>query len=172
MDVSQGESVADQVHKLLGTPFVDCGIDCVGFEARGCGHNHGTEMPAQVLNDLMTITRAGGAIGIPGLYVTEDPGAADKAAQTGNLSLRLGLGWAKSLSFATGQCPVMKYHAKLAQAIMKDKIHVAKAVNATVISIEDAPKGYMDFDKGAARKYIIDPHATVRKHLGIKGHTF
>ncbi len=54
----------------------------------------------------MTITRAGGAIGIPGLYVTEDPGAHDSAAKTGNLSLRIGLGWAKSISFGTGQCPV------------------------------------------------------------------
>ena len=33
----------------------------------------------------MTFTKAGGAVGIPGLYVTEDPGAVDKAAQTGSL---------------------------------------------------------------------------------------
>ena len=52
-------------------PEVDAAIDCVGFEARGCGHAHSREMPAQVLNDLMLITKAGGGIGIPGLYVTE-----------------------------------------------------------------------------------------------------
>jgi len=34
------------------------------------------------------------SIGIPGLYVTDDPGAKEKAAKQGNLSLRLGLGWA------------------------------------------------------------------------------
>ena len=34
---------------------------------------------------------AGRAIGIPGLYVTEDPGAHDEAAKTGNLSLRRAL---------------------------------------------------------------------------------
>jgi glutathione-independent formaldehyde dehydrogenase len=45
-------------------------------------------------------------LGIPGLYVTEDPGAHEHAAKTGNLSLRIGLGWAKSISFGTGQCPV------------------------------------------------------------------
>ena len=45
------------------------------FEARGCGHDgHKKEMPAQVLNASMAITKAGGKIGIPGLYVTEDPG--------------------------------------------------------------------------------------------------
>lgn len=105
----------------------------------------------------------GGAVGIPGLYVTDDPGAVDDAAKHGNLSLRLGLGWAKSLSFATGQCPVMKYHKKLMNAIMWDRIDISKAVNATVISLDQAPQGYKDFDKGAARKYIIDPHGMIPK---------
>ena len=41
-----------------------------------------------VLNQVMTVTRAAGAIGIPGLYVTEDPGARTRRAKTGNLSLR------------------------------------------------------------------------------------
>lgn len=98
-------------------------------------------------------------MGIPGLYVTEDPGAVDDQAKTGNLSLRLGLGWAKSLSFTTGQCPgtfffekklhftVMKYHRKLMNAILWDRVEIAKAVNATVISLDDAPQGYKDFDK-------------------------
>ena len=35
-------------------------------------------------------------LGIPGLYVTDDPGGVDDAAKTGNLSIRIGLGWAKS----------------------------------------------------------------------------
>ena len=39
------------------------------------------EAPATVLNSLMEITRAAGAIGIPGLYVTDDPGATDAAAE-------------------------------------------------------------------------------------------
>jgi hypothetical protein len=54
----------------VGEPLVDCAVDAVGFEARGCGcSGHQHEQPAQVLNDCMTITRAAGAIGIPGLYV-------------------------------------------------------------------------------------------------------
>ena len=31
----------------------------------------------------MDVTRAGGALGIPGLYVTGDPGAVDEAAKDG-----------------------------------------------------------------------------------------
>jgi len=163
VDLTLPESITEQIDKILGEPVVDCAIDCVGFEARGCGHQHTKEVPAQVLNDVMKVTRVGGAVGIPGLYVTDDPGAADENAKVGSLSLRLGLGWAKSLSFATGQCPVMKYHRKLMNAILYDRIDIAKAVNATVISLDDAPQGYKDFDKGAAKKFIIDPHGLIPK---------
>ena len=137
-DISKGP-LADQLHALLGVPEVDCAVDAVGFEARGCGNSAHKEVPAQVLNDCMSVTRAGGAVGIPGLYVTEDPGAVDAAAKLGNLSIRLGLGWAKSLSFATGQCPVMRYHRNLMRAIYYDRIDVAKVVNATLISLDSAP---------------------------------
>jgi glutathione-independent formaldehyde dehydrogenase len=90
--------------------------------------------------------------------VTEDPGAKDEAARTGNLSLRFGLGWAKSHSFFTGQTPVMKYHRGLMMAVLHDRIRIAKAVNATVIPLDQAAQGYADFDRGVARKFVIDPH--------------
>ena len=111
----------------------------------------------------MEITRAGGALGIPGLYVTGDPGGVDENAKIGMLGIRIGLGWAKSHSFHTGQCPVLEYNRQLMQAILHDKIQIAKAVNVHVISLDEAPKGYQDFDKGAAKKFVIDPHGTLRK---------
>src|SRR3954454_5444203 len=83
VDVSKDTSLGDQIAQILKAPEVDCAVDCVGFEARGHGHNAKTEIPATVLNSLMEICRAGGALGIPALYVTEDPGAADKNAKTG-----------------------------------------------------------------------------------------
>jgi glutathione-independent formaldehyde dehydrogenase len=131
----------------------------VGFEAKGQG---GVEQPAIVLNQLMDVTRAAGAIGIPGLYVTDDPGSKDAAAREGSLSLRFGLGWAKSHSFFTGQTPVMKYNRALMMAVLHDRIHIAQAVNATVISLDEAPRGYADFDRGVARKFVIDPHGLLR----------
>jgi glutathione-independent formaldehyde dehydrogenase len=162
VDLRKKATLGEQIDNILGVPEVDCGIDCVGFEAHGHGSQAGEEHPATVLNSLMTVTRAGGAIGIPGLYVTDDPGAKEQAAKTGNLSIRIGLGWAKSHSFATGQCPVMKYNRQLMQAILHDKIQIAKAVNVTTISLNKAPQGYKDFDKGAAKKYVIDPHGMVK----------
>jgi glutathione-independent formaldehyde dehydrogenase len=148
-------SVSDQIEQILGVPEVDAAVDAVGFEA---SDGHGHEQPAVVLNDMMKVTRAGGAVGIPGLYVTEDPGALEEAAKTGNLSLRLGLGWAKSLSFSTGQTPVLKYNRALMQAILWDRIPIADIVGVEVISLDDAPRGYAEFDKGSPHKYVIDPH--------------
>jgi glutathione-independent formaldehyde dehydrogenase len=163
IDLKKSDKLGELIEQIIKTPEVDASVDAVGFEARGHGAQHDTEAPAAVLNSLMTITRAGGAIGIPGLYVTEDPGAKDEAAQQGNLRMRLGLGWAKSHRFYTGQTPVLKYNRQLMQAILYDRLPIAKIVNATVIGLEDAPQGYKDFDKGAAKKYVLDPHGTVRK---------
>jgi glutathione-independent formaldehyde dehydrogenase len=164
VNVSEGDPV-EQVQQILGRdapaigqPLVDSAVDAVGFEARGHGENAQTEMPATVLNSMMDLTRAGGAIGIPGLYVTGDPGGIDDAAKVGSLSIRLGLGWAKSHSFVTGQCPVMKYNRELMMAILHDRVQIAKNVNATPIPLDRAPQGYQEFDQGAARKYVLDPH--------------
>ena len=77
--------------------------------------------------------------------------------------MRFGLGWAKSHSFFTGQTPVLKYNRALMQAILHDRLPIAKVVNATVITLDEAPQGYADFDKGVAKKFVIDPHGTVKK---------
>jgi glutathione-independent formaldehyde dehydrogenase len=161
VNIAEDADLGDQIAEIVGEPEVDCAVDAVGFEASGHGPDAG-EAPATVLNDIMTVTRAGGALGIPGLYVTGDPGAADPEAQEGTLKIRIGLGWAKSHAFYTGQCPVMKYNRELMMAILYDRAQIAKAVNATVIPLEEAPQGYKDFDKGAAKKYVLDPHGDLQ----------
>lgn len=162
INLSNHDNVGEQIEQILGKPEVDCGVDCVGFEA----YAHGAareEAPATVLNTLMIVTRAGGRLGIPGLYVTNDPGAQTDDAKMGVLSLRLGLGWAKAHHFATGQTPVMRYHSWLMHAILSGRATIAKAVNATLISLEEAPQAYQDFDSGLATKFVIDPHGSVKK---------
>ncbi len=162
IDLSETDDLSGAIEQILGVPEVDAAVDCVGFEARGHGHEGSQgEAPATVLNSVMELTRAAGRIGIPGLYVTGDPGGVDEAAKVGALSIRIGLGWAKSHSFTTGQCPVMRYNRQLMMAILHDKVQIAKNVNATVIPLDQAPEGYQDFDKGAARKFVIDPHGSL-----------
>lgn len=160
VDLSKSDRLGDLVEQITGSNEVDAAIDAVGFEARG---HAGGEQPAIVLNQMMEITRAAGSIGIPGLYVTEDPGAVDKSARIGSLSLRFGLGWAKAQSFHTGQTPVLKYNRQLMMAILHGRLPIADIVNAKVIPLEDAPSGYEVFDKGAAQKFVLDPHGLVAK---------
>lgn len=160
IDLSASDRLGDMIAEVTGSNEVDSAIDAVGFEARG---HSGGEQPAIVLNQMMEITRPAGAIGIPGLYVTEDPGAVDNAAKQGSLSLRFGLGWAKAQSFHTGQTPVLKYNRQLMQAILHGRLNIADIVNAQVISLEDAAKGYESFDQGAAKKFVLDPHGLVTK---------
>ncbi len=162
IDLKKSATLAEQIEQIIGVPEVDCAVDAVGFEARGHGADSGVERPATVLNSIMEVTRAGGSLGIPGLYVTGDPGGVDEAAKIGSLSIRLGLGWAKSHAFYTGQTPVLKYNRQLMNAILYNKIKIAKACNVTMISLEQAAKGYSDFDKGAARKFVIDPHGSTK----------
>jgi len=85
----------------------------------------------------------------------------DDDARIGQLKVRIGLGWAKSHRFQTGQCPVKSYNRLLMNLILADKARIAKAVNATVISLDDARNGYQEFDAGAAKKFVIDPHAMI-----------
>ena len=158
-DISENTPLDEQIREIVGVNEVDCAVDAVGFEASA--HGGGGEAPATVLNSVMTVTRAGGRLGIPGLYVTGDPGAAGEDAKEGTLKVRLGLGWAKSHAFVTGQCPVLKYNRGLMMSILHDKAQIAKAVNATVIPLDDAPRGYAEFDKGAAKKYVIDPNGLI-----------
>jgi glutathione-independent formaldehyde dehydrogenase len=161
VDISKGDP-KDQIEEILGVPEVDAAVDAVGFEARGHGGESDQEAPATVLNSIMDVTQAAGKLGIPGLYVTGDPGGVDEAAKVGSLSIRFGLGWAKSHSFTTGQCPVMRYHYGLMQMILNDRAQIAKAVNATVITLDEAPQGYKDFDRGAAKKFVFNPHGLIK----------
>ncbi|MCM5705196.1 formaldehyde dehydrogenase, glutathione-independent [Larsenimonas salina] len=158
LDLKQDASMPDLIESVLGIPEVDCAVDAVGFEANCHGHNHSHEQPATVLNAAMEITQAGGQVGIPGLYVTEDPGASSEEAKHGNISMKFGLGWAKAMSFHTGQTPAMRYQRQLMKAILRDRAPIGKAVNVQTISLDDAPKGYAAFDGGAAQKFVIDPH--------------
>jgi len=163
VDLSEHADLGEQIEQILGVPEVDCAIDAVGFEARGHGADSDHEAPATVLNALMQVTRASGRIGIPGLYVTGDPGGVDEAAKIGSLSIRFGLGWAKSHAFFTGQTPVVKYNRQLMQAILWDRLPIADIVNVEVIGLDEAPRGYEVFDHGAAKKFVIDPNGMVPK---------
>lgn len=159
IDLGKHDRLGEMIAEVVGVPEVDSAIDAVGFEARG---HSGKEQPAVVLNSMMEVTRVAGKIGIPGLYVTDDPGAQEKAAREGSLSLKFGLGWSKAQTFHTGQTPVLRYNRQLMNAILHDRLPIAKIVNAKVIPLESAAEGYASFDAGVAAKYVLDPHGILK----------
>ena len=152
VDVSKGDP-RDQIAEILGVPEVDCGIDAVGFEARGHGGQAAKEAPATVLNSLMQVTAAGGALGIPGLYVT--------ARSWRNRRRR------------PDRCPATQPRDRLGQvAVVHDRPMPGDALQLRAHDGDPqrpcadrqgsgrhghharrgCRKGYADFDKGAARE--------------------
>ena len=162
INIGEHDNLAEQIAQITGVPTVDAAVDAVGFEASGHGHPD-EAAPAAVLNSLMDITFVAGGVGSPGLYVTEEPGASNDDSKHGVLKMRFGKGWSKSLHFHTGQAPVLQYNRQLMQAILHDRLPIAKIVNATVISLDQAPEGYKQFDHGAAKKFVLDPNGLVGK---------
>ena len=150
IDVSKGDP-KDQIEQILGVPEVDAAVDAVGFEARGHGSDADHEAPATVLNSIMDVTRVAGKLGIPGLYVTGDLGRSTTPPRWARC--RSASAWARPsrTRSSTGQCPVMRHYHGLMQMILNDRCQIAKAVNATVVTLDDAPQGYKDFDSGVAR---------------------
>ena len=165
IDITEHDRLTEQIEQIVGIPMVDAAIDAVGYEAsaHGAAGARGEANPHGVLNQLMELTFVAGSVGIPGLYVSEDPGAPDQDAKQGVLKLNFGTGWSKSLSFHTGQAPVLKYNRQLMMAILHDRVQIGRIVNAALVSLDEAPLSYRQFDRGAARKYIIDPNGLLAK---------
>ena len=162
IDLRKDASLGEQIAQIVGVPEVDSAVDCVGLrsarprQGRGRGATRDGAEFADGGDPRGRRASASRAFTSPTI-----PAASTRTPKSGTLGIRIGLGWAKSHTFATGQCPVMRYNRQLMQAILHDKIQIAKAVNVTMISLDEAPQGYKDFDKGAAKKFVIDPHGMV-----------
>lgn len=164
VDLAKKVPLADQIEAILGEREVDCGVDAVGFEAHGHGAESAEEKPETVLNDLMEIVRAGGGMGVPGVYAEGDPKAKTKDAKQGKMLLDFGKSWIKSPSIVAGQAPVMRYNRQLMQAILWGRMDYLGDVVATeVISLDEAVDAYRIFDEGSPKKFVIDPHGSFRK---------
>jgi glutathione-independent formaldehyde dehydrogenase len=66
---------------------------------------------------------------------------------------------ARAFDISTKDLPVMKYNFGLMMAVLHDRIQIVKAVNVTVITLDQVPQSYAAFDQGAAKKFVIDPHS-------------
>jgi glutathione-independent formaldehyde dehydrogenase len=162
IDLSSAGNIGEQIAKITGMPFVDCAIDCVGFEAYAPGTKMSEENPAAAFNSAIDVVKPGGGIGIPGVYTMMDLKAKDPLAQQGILPIECGLVWGKGASIAMGLTPVMQYQRALMSAILNNRCNLADALGVKIISLDQAPEAYKDFAAGAACKYLIDPHGMIK----------
>ena len=161
IDLNEDVPLQDQIEKILGEPMVDCAVDYVGTEAHGIGKDADKEDPAYAINQVIDVTRAGGATGIIGIY-GPDPLADSKDEQNGIYPIEFGNAWVKSPKITAGQAPIMHYNYELMQAILWDRMpYLSDMLQTKVISLDDAPQAYADFDNGSQEKYIIDPHGMI-----------
>ena len=161
IDLNEDVPLQDQIEKILGGPMVDCAVDYVGTEAHGIGKDADKEDPAYAINQVIDVTRAGGATGIIGIY-GPDPLADSKDEQNGIYPIEFGNAWIKSPKITAGQAPIMHYNYELMQAILWDRMpYLSDMLQTKVISLDDAPQAYADFDNSSQEKYIIDPHGMI-----------
>ena len=120
-----------------------------------------TEHPALVLDNLIGSVRTTGGIGVVGVYVPEDPGAATTGAQAGRIAFDYGTFFTKGQSMGTGQAPVRRYNRQL-----RDLIITGRATPSFIVSHElplaDAVDGYDHFDKrdDGWTKVLLHPTTT------------
>ena len=171
-DLSKKTPLPDQIEAILGDREVDSGVDAVGFEAHGHGSEADEEKPETVLNDLLGVVRAGGGIGIPGVYAEGDPKAKTPDAKKGKMLLDFAKSWIKSPSLLAGQAPVMRYNLGLMNAILWGRMDYLDDIIATeIISLDDAVDSYRLFDEGSPKKFVIDPHGMTGKSRSAKATT-
>eukprot|EP00698_Gefionella_okellyi_P001771 TRINITY_DN11624_c0_g1_i1.p1 TRINITY_DN11624_c0_g1~~TRINITY_DN11624_c0_g1_i1.p1 ORF type:complete len:406 (-),score=97.70 TRINITY_DN11624_c0_g1_i1:6-1223(-) len=162
--VDSTQELEPQVQAVLGKgKLVDVAVDCVGFEAHGM-HDPQVKEPIAALNECQQVVKVGGKIGIPGVYLSVDPKAPTAAEKAGIFPLQFGKIWEKAVDMvAVGQCPVMRYNERLLTAILAGKTRLSEIVNATVISLDEAPQAYREFVEGVPKKFIIDVHGMLSK---------
>lgn len=163
INLSQHEVIPEQVEDILGTPFVDCAIDAIGYEAHGHGHRCNDNVTSDALDTCIEVTQAGGKLGIVGVYISMDPQNPNKHAKAGKPPFEWGRAWDKSLSLNTGQTPVMRYNRQLMTSILFNRVNLSRVLGATVITLDDAPDAYARFSDGVAQKFVLDPHLVLSR---------
>ncbi|WP_431279385.1 glutathione-independent formaldehyde dehydrogenase [Leifsonia poae] len=156
VDLADGD-VVEAIMDATDGFGVDRGVEAVGYQAHDAsGHEH----PELVLDNLVGVVRATGGIGVVGVYVPEDPGAATEGAKEGRIGFDFGSAFEKAISIGTGQCPVKRYNRELRDLIIHGKA-TPGAIVSHELSIDDAPDAFAHFDARDAgwTKVVLHPEA-------------
>ena len=152
-------SAGDPVEQILDANggMVDRGVEAVGYQAHD---PTGEEHPELVLDNLVRAVRSTGVIGVVGVYMPQDPGAADPAAKDGRVAWDYGTFFAKGQRMGTGQCPVKHYNRELRDLIVAGRARPGLLVSHE-LPLTAAPDGYAHFDKreDGWTKVVLHPAA-------------
>jgi glutathione-independent formaldehyde dehydrogenase len=156
VDFGRGDPV-EQIMDATGGRGADCGVEAVGYQAHDPS---GQEHPELVLDNLIKVVRSTGGIGVVGVYLPQDPGAATEQARQGRIGFDYGTMFSKGQRMGTGQCPVMRYNRQL-----RDLIVAGRATPSFLVShelpLDQAAEGYQRFDNREAgwTKVLLRPAA-------------
>ncbi|WP_329048700.1 glutathione-independent formaldehyde dehydrogenase [Amycolatopsis sp. NBC_01488] len=141
IDLAEADPV-EQIMAATGGAGADCGVEAVGYQA----HDHtGEEHPELVLDNLVKTVRSTGGIGVVGVYLPDDPGAANELAKHGRIAFDYGSFFMKGQQMGTGQAPVKRYNRQLRDLIITGKANPSFLVSHE-LPLEQAAEGYEKFD--------------------------
>jgi glutathione-independent formaldehyde dehydrogenase len=163
INIAEHEVLREPIAKILGVPEVDCAIDAVGYEAHGHGYRTGKDAPTDVLDTIIDVTRYGGQLSVPGVYLPLDPQGKGRFAKAGRPPFEWGRAWDKGHTISIGQVPVMRYNRQLMTSILFGRVRLSPILNVTPVPLDEAPDAYARFEEGIARKFVLDPHLVLSR---------
>lgn len=137
------EDPVERVMELTNGEGADRGCECVGYQCCGA---HGEEVPNKTMNDLVNSVRFTGGIGVVGLFVPEDPGAATELAKDGQIAFDIGNYFMRGQTMGSGQCNVKMYNRRLASLIQQGKANPGRIVSHE-LGLDEAAEAYRRFDQ-------------------------
>ncbi|HVT75562.1 MAG TPA: glutathione-independent formaldehyde dehydrogenase [Acidimicrobiales bacterium] len=142
VDFSKGDPV-EQIMEATNGRGVDRGVEAVGYQAHDPS---GQEHPELVLDNLVKVVRTTGAIGVVGVYMPQDPGAATDEAKQGRIPWEYGTFFTKGHRMGTGQAPVKRYNRQLRDLIITGHARPSWIVSHE-LPLDQAPEAYDKFDR-------------------------
>ncbi|MFK0231146.1 glutathione-independent formaldehyde dehydrogenase [Streptomyces sp. NPDC090303] len=123
----------------------DNGCECVGYQAHD---PQGEEDASLTLNGLIDAVRFTGGIGVVGVFIPEDPGAAETQGRLeaqGRIPIDFGMFWFEGQHMGTGQAPVKRYNRALRDLIAGGRAEPGFVVSHE-LALDEAPGAYEHFD--------------------------
>lgn len=156
INTAQTQAV-EQIMNLTHGKGTDRGCECVGYQ---CCDKHGHEANHETMNNLVASTKPTGGIGVVGVFVPQDPNAANDLAKEGKMAFDFGSFWFKGQQIRTGQANVKAYNRRLAELIHHDRAKPSQIISHS-LKLSEGPDAYKHFDERADgwTKVVLKPSA-------------